>query len=100
MRLWPWVEGVRASGIAHAILTPGMEEVGVALRELLGVATDATLTPSDVGNALKLMRDLEHEGKVLRRTLDRKGIALWRMTILDPDPTSRGLAGDAEDDNT
>lgn len=84
LRIWPWKESMRANTIAQALLVPGLEDLGGALHELLGKADDSPLTANEVGNALKIVRDVIVDGRKLTRDLDRKGIARWRLVICDP----------------
>jgi hypothetical protein len=84
-RLWPWKDSVRASVIAQALLAPGLDELGDALRALLGASEGAILTAGEVGNALKILRDVNLDGVKLTRNLDRKGIARWRVTSCEPE---------------
>jgi hypothetical protein len=76
---WSWREAVRASSIAQALAAPGFEQLGAALRALLGASEGAPLSATDVGNALKIARGVSCAGAVLTRQLDRKGIALWHL---------------------
>ncbi|APR86220.1 Hypothetical protein A7982_11569 [Minicystis rosea] len=84
VRSWPWKDAVRANTIAQALLVPGLEELGTALRELLGKPDDSQLNANEVGNALKIVRDVIVNEMKLTRDLDRKGIARWRLVICDP----------------
>jgi hypothetical protein len=83
MRSWPWKKPVRASDIARDLLTPGFDELSGALRELLGASEGATLSATEVGNALKAVRDVSLDGRKLTRELDRKAIARWRLASCD-----------------
>ncbi len=77
IRSWPWKHPVRASDIAKDLLTPGFDDLGDALRELLGAGDGSILSANEVGNALKVVRDVGLDGMKLTRDLDRKGIARW-----------------------
>ncbi len=83
MQSWPWKRPVRASDIAKDLLTPGFDEPGRALRVLLGASDGAPLSATEVGNALKTVRDVGVDGMKLTRELDRKGIARWRLAGCD-----------------
>ena len=77
IRSWPWKHPVRASDIAKDLLTPGFGDLGDALRELLSAGDGSILSANEVGNALKVVRDVGLDGMKLTRDLDRKGIARW-----------------------
>lgn len=83
VRSWPWKNPVRASDIAKDLPSPGFEEVGAALRDLVGAAEGSILNATEVGNALKTVRDRGLDGMKLTRDLDRKGIARWRLARYD-----------------
>jgi hypothetical protein len=83
MRSWPWKNPVRASDIAKHLLTPGFDELGNALRELVGATEGSILSATEVGNALKTVRDVGLDGMKLTRDLDRKGVARWRLASCD-----------------
>jgi hypothetical protein len=79
VRIWPWKKPVRASDIAKSLPAPEFEELGKALRALVGAGDGRSLSATEVGNALKVVRDVDLHGVRLTRQLDRKGIALWRL---------------------
>jgi hypothetical protein len=83
VRSWRWKSPVRASDIAKDLLTPGFDEPGSALRELIGASDGAPLSATEVGNALKTVRDVGLDGMKLTRELDRKGVARWRLASCD-----------------
>jgi hypothetical protein len=83
MRSWPWKEPVRAKAIAEALRAPGFGDLDGALHDLLGALFASTLSASDIGNALKIVRDVNLDGMRLTRALDRKGVASWRLVRAD-----------------
>lgn len=80
LRSWPatWSHGVRVAEILKAIERDGLAELADALRELAG-SNERIPSATDLGNALKWVRDQSIDGRKLTRTLDRNRIALWRV---------------------
>jgi hypothetical protein len=80
VRSWPstWSDGVRVSDILQAVALDGLDELGVALREL-ACTGERLPSAAELGNALKWVRDQCVDGKKLTRELDRKRIAIWRV---------------------
>ena len=80
LRSWPstWNHGVRVSEMLKAIERDGLDELSAALREL-ACTGDEIPGATELGNALKWVRDQSIDGRKLTRSLDRNRIALWRV---------------------